>query len=148
MSTQQFPQGPRYKFRNQQFWAEGGLICIENQLDGNFKAITRAEAVARAICLNDELKFMDYPDERDELCKCVVNLGEAVKEAKRQGDPTNPDVRKQLIKDRKKVSVLFSTSGPTSQEVLNSNKPSIIQGTMIGNKMSGRLSSRFNKLEL
>ena len=107
MSKNTFKQGPRYKFKDQVFWAEGGLICIENQNNGDFKVITRAEAAARIICLNDELPHFQYADERDELCRCVVNMCEAIKEAKRQGDPTNPEVAKQLIREKKRTSVLF-----------------------------------------
>lgn len=108
-------QGPRSKFKDQVFWAEGGLICVEDQRNGAFKVMTRAEAAARTIALNGELSIASYyPSEKDELLKCVCNLAEAVKEAKRQGDPTDPDVRRQRIKDIHKVSILlpqFSGSG-------------------------------------
>lgn len=106
-----FKPGPKYKFKDQRFWAEGGLVCIEDQRNGEYKVITRAEAAARAIAFNAELQNYSYPSERDELCRCVCNLCEAVKEAKRQGDPTDPEVRRSRIKDAKKASILLSGSG-------------------------------------
>jgi hypothetical protein len=87
------------------------MVCIENRNTGDFKVITRAEAAARAIALNQELKYMDYPDERTELCNCVVNLCEAVKEAKRQGDPTDPAVRRDRLKSMRKVSMVKHDGG-------------------------------------
>lgn len=148
-----FKQGPRYKFRRQEFWAEGGVVCIEDQDTGNFKAITRAEAAARAICFNGELPYMDFPSEKYELSQCVVNLCEAIKEAKRQGDPTDPEVRKQLVKDKRKVSVLMDTSsGPSSAELLsnqlrNNSFEAQCSKPFMGAAIIGG-SDRFNKLKL
>lgn len=145
MSKHKFKQGPRYKFRNQEFWAEGGLICIENQCNGDFKVITRAEAAARAISLNEELRYMDYPSERDELTKCVVNLCEAIKEGRRQGDPTDPEVRKQLIRDRRKISVLMPAGTSSSSSI--GMVPGVGVGTLIS-RSAVRMSDRFKRLEL
>lgn len=102
-----FKVGKRSRFRDQEFWPEGGMICLENRNTGNFKVLARAEAAARAIALNEEMQYITYPDERDELLKCICELAEAVKEAKRQGDPTDPEVRRQRIKDNKKVSFMI-----------------------------------------
>ena len=146
MSKIQFKTGPRSKFRDQEFWAEGGMICIENQNNGDFKVITRAEAAARAIALNEELRYMQYPDERDELSRCVVNLCEAVKEGKRQGDPTNIEVRKQRIKDRRKICMLMTPSKISSAETLTQNRPFIFNGSALGTEIGP--SDRFRKLKI
>jgi hypothetical protein len=147
MSKLNFKKGPRYKFRDQHFWAEGGMICIENQNNGDFKVITRMEAAARAITLNDELPHMAYADERDELCKCVVELCEAIKEGKRQGDPMNPEVRKQRIRDSRKVSLLMGP-GPSSLDLLGkSTVPGIGSGTIISSAPKPT-SDRFKRLML
>jgi hypothetical protein len=106
MSKEQFVVGRGFRFRNQRIWPEGGMICIENQLDGDFKVLTRQEAAARAIALNRELPYIDYPDERVELSNCVCNLCEAIKEAKRQGDPDDPNVRRDRIRSMQKVSMI------------------------------------------
>lgn len=126
------PVGKRHKFRDQEFWAEGGMICIENQLNGNYKVIPRAEAAARAIALNAELPLMQYADEKQELCNCVVDLCEAVKEAKTQGDPILQKVRQQRLKDSRKHSIILSDGG-----VILTPKQS-----------SQNLSERFKKLEI
>lgn len=133
--------GPVYRFKAQRFWAENGLVCIEDQISGSFKALTRAEAAARAVALNAELPYMQYPSERDELCNCVVNLCEAVKEAKRQGDPTDPNVRRQLVKDQRKVSMLIEGHNPI---------PPVSSGTIIndGHLVGAVKDSRFYKLEI
>jgi hypothetical protein len=31
MSQEKFAVGPRSRFRDQEFWAEGGMVCIENR---------------------------------------------------------------------------------------------------------------------
>src|SRR5437764_38910 len=99
--------GTKYKFKNQIFWAEDGMICIEDQRDGDFKCLSRTEAFERAKIFNEELRHTTYPDERDELCRCVVGLRDAYFEAKTQGDPTDPIVRKQKLKDMRKVSMVY-----------------------------------------
>jgi hypothetical protein len=103
--------GPRQRYREQEFWAEGGMICIEKRDTGAFRVLTRAEAAARAIALNQELKYMDdYPSDRKELSDCVVALCEAVKEAKRQGDPTKPEVARQILKQARKATMITGPS--------------------------------------
>lgn len=100
--------GQRHRFKNLVFWAEEGMICIEDQRDGDFKVLTRAEGAARAVALNAELSHMNtHPNDRDELCKAVVGMAACVKEAKTQGDPTNVEVRRQKIRDNRRVSMLL-----------------------------------------
>lgn len=125
-----FQVGPRHRFRRQEFWAEGGMVCLENVDNGDFRAITRAEAAARAIALNEELRFIEYPSERDELSRCIQNLCEVVKEAKRQGDPTNPAVRRDRIKSLRKPALI---TGPSSD------------GGVI---LDGSISKRFRSLSI
>lgn len=134
----QFQQGPRHRFRNQVFWAEGGMVCIERQDTGDFRCLTRAEAAARAIALNGELAYVEYPDEREELSRCVVALAEAVKEAKRQGDPTDPAVRRERLKSMRKVSML--TGGSTGGGVLLKPSEEIA--------VAGPLSKRFRNISI
>jgi hypothetical protein len=119
-----------HRFRDQLFWAEGGLICIENQKTGEFKVIKRLDATLRAIALNAELAFTEYPSDRDELMRCVVALCEAVKEARRQGDPSNPEVAMQKIKDARKTSLITgSPSNPSDISVANLYKG--MEGTVL-----------------
>ncbi len=95
-------ESKRYKFRGLLFWASNGLIRIEDQLTGEFNSITRKEALLRAKAINEEISNVVYGDEREELHRAVENLIEVVKEAKAQGDPTNPEVLRAAGKEIKR----------------------------------------------
>ena len=154
-----FRMGSRHRFRDQVFWPEGGVICIEDQNTGNFVTITRAEAAARAIAFNGELPYITYPDERKELCDCVVALCEAVKEARSQGDPTDPEVTKDRVKSNRKVSLITGSDPRDALHKLrfsaNNRDDNEIAGTVVDYSkqrhkalLSLGESDRFRKLRL
>jgi hypothetical protein len=95
--------GKKYRFRNQEFQAINGLVHIEDRQTGDFKAVTQAEMVARAIGFRDALKHIDYPDEREELSRCVLAIRDCVLEAKNQGDPMDPEAAKQVARENRPI---------------------------------------------
>lgn len=147
MSETKSIEGKRYRFQKQEFWACNGLIYLENRDTGDFKAISRADAAARAIMFNDELRRDDgfYPDERTELSNCICNLCEAVKEAKHQGDPFDPEAAKQRAKESHNPSVLIGTDGDAYLQPVIKN-PSWLLGAGVGRPLSG--SKHFAKLRI
>ncbi len=112
-------RGPVHRFKDQLLWAEEGMVCIEDQRDGDFKVLSRAEAAARAIAFNEEVRYMNaHPSDRDEMLRMVVALASCVKEAKTQGDPENPEVRKHKIKAAKKTTMI---TGPSATPGLDNS---------------------------
>jgi hypothetical protein len=102
--------GKHYKFRDQEFWAQNGLIYQLDyrdtcETDERFTAATRAEFAARIIALNDQAKHEKYADEREELFTFVEQACKAVKEAKHQGDPMDPEAAKQVAMENKRVII-------------------------------------------
>lgn len=106
--------GQRYRFRSQEFWAEDGWVCVEDQRTGEYRALPRAEAAATAIQFNNELPKIAYEDEREQLMRCIVNLAACVKEAKSQGDPTDAEISKKKAKERRRVSYAFHNGTPVA----------------------------------
>lgn len=135
--------GPRYHFKNQEFWAQRGLIHIEDQRDGDYKVLSRAEAAARAISLNAQMPYLEYPDERKELCDAVCGLAECVKLAKKQGDPHDPEAAKQVARSERKLSVFFP------REIMGSKpKPRLIIAGADDAVTARPQSERFKKLAI
>lgn len=109
-------KGKVYRRGDLLFWAQGGCICTERMdQDGSFKALSRAEFVARIIMERDALKAdcYNYNDERDAAAKFVVEGCASVKEAKLQGDPFDPQVLEEQQREREnnKGYILLSGGG-------------------------------------
>jgi len=106
-------EGKHYRFEDIEFWAEDGVIFIEDHIDSTYKAVTcsdfrdRAIAVKRAV--DREYQRGMYPDEHKRLVDCLCDMRDCFKEAKAQGDPADPSVAIQRYRDRKK-SILISGS--------------------------------------
>lgn len=114
MSNPTPKEGKRYKFRDQEFWACNGLIYIEQQTDGDFKCLNRAEFAARAIGFNEVVRTKPqslYPDEREQLRSLVINMCAAIKEAKNQGDPHDDVAAKQVARENRRVHVMLDSDG-------------------------------------
>lgn len=97
-------KGKVYRFRKMLFWAQGGCICMERtDVDGDFNVISRAKFAAEVIMMRDAVNkgcYDQYADERIEMTNFVVNGAAAVKEGKKQGDPFDPAVMAQQLRDR------------------------------------------------
>ncbi len=99
-------EGPHYRQEKCEFWAEDGLIFLEDERDGTFAIITCADIKARAVALYKEAKRAanaGYMDSRDNLNEWVIKLGEVWKDAKDQGDPCDIEVAKERYKQRRKA---------------------------------------------
>lgn len=96
-------EGKHYRFDELEFWAEDGLIFIQDHRDGSVKADTRADFVKRARAVNNEAereyKRGKYPDEHKRLVDCVINMRDAWNEAKDQGDPADPEIAIQKYRE-------------------------------------------------
>lgn len=108
-------EGKRYAYQDQIFYAWNGRVAIEDQRDGNFKTMSAPEFFARAISFNAAVKKASpaalYPDERAEMQGLVIAMCECVKEARAQGDPSDPEVMKQVSKENRPISVSMGNPG-------------------------------------
>jgi hypothetical protein len=120
-------KGKVYKYRKLLFWAEGGCICIEDTSnEGNFKVVTRAEFAARVITLREYARRHThrYADERIEDENFIVNGCAAIKEGKRQGDPFDPAVLEQMLREHRKTYVLGNGSVVIGHAKMQDESPS------------------------
>lgn len=99
-------EGKHKIFDNIEFWAEEGLIFIEDRSSGDCNVVTCKDFVKRAVVIHDEAKRAWFKDDRDRLNDCVINMYEVWKEAKTQGDPSDPKIALQKLKERRKVSLI------------------------------------------
>lgn len=108
----QHKQGKVYAYKNLIFWAQGGVICIEDKENGDFNTVTAAEFAARIITVR-EILAKDrhrFTDERNEDHNFILNGCACVKEARKQGDPFDPAVIAYMNRHRGK-SYIFTGDG-------------------------------------
>jgi len=96
-------EGKHYIFSDLEFWAEEGTICIMDRQNGEITAATTRDFAKRAEAINVEAKRVTIPDEKRALQECVLSMYAVWKEAKTQGDPTDPQVLRQKVKERKRA---------------------------------------------
>ena len=103
--------GKCYTFRDLKFYAENGFICLHDESTGEFYVLTRREFLQRAQALSDEARRMrqvsaENPaktwvaSDRVELVQAIENMVACTREAKEQGDRTNPAVDAWFMKHR------------------------------------------------
>jgi hypothetical protein len=103
--------GTRYYHDDIEFWAENGLIYVEDHRDDSFQAISVRDALQRAAVLSVEARRIRTKgkvgaEDRKHLLDCVDNLINACRQARKQGDPGDPKVLEDLRKQRKKNVLL------------------------------------------
>jgi hypothetical protein len=103
-------EGKHRRFDDLEFWAEDGLIFMEDHNDGSFNVITCYDFALRAKCINEEAVRAKYPSDAKRLRDIVMDMYEAWKEAKAQGDPDDPVVAKQKYKERRKAVLITGTA--------------------------------------
>jgi hypothetical protein len=103
--------GKCYTFRGLKFYAKNGCVCLHDEDDGSFFVLTVKEFLERAAALSDEAKRLRQlmaanPDrkwlvqDRLELQQAIDNMVECCKEAKNQGDRSDPAVAAWFAKHR------------------------------------------------
>lgn len=115
--------GKRYKFRTTSltidsqslgiqygdldFWAQNGMICMEDQGSGEFYVVTRREFLERTLSVNGANRREMGLDQRDTLQRVVTDMIECIKEAKHQGDPDDPKVQAWYRRNRPSAAVIL-----------------------------------------
>jgi len=109
-------EGPRYAFDDLIFYALGGCICIEDNRDGSANFVVPDEFRQRAVQLNREAKRMytmpdpwrrRMADRHAALTRAIGCMADCYRDAKDQGDPTDPNVLKQLRRERKQAALIL-----------------------------------------
>lgn len=105
-----------FVYKDLEWWAENGLIYMEDHKDNDFHAVTVRDALERAAALTVERRRIDArarssshasgnrvaAEDRAQLQTAIEGLIEACKDARKQGDPSDPKVIEDLRKQRKK----------------------------------------------
>lgn len=99
--------GPRRKYKDFLLWAEDGLVFLEQQQSGEVTMLTPRRALAKLRNFSDWSDVWDKkkqnanPQERAYaidyhayLVNLVQVLRDTIEDAKAQGDPTDPAIRK------------------------------------------------------
>lgn len=96
--------GKCYTYRGLKFYAQNGFVCLHDESTGEFFVLTRKEFLQRAQALSDEAARMrtlaaENPlqaawmsADRSELILAIENMVACTREAKEQGDRTDPQV--------------------------------------------------------
>lgn len=103
-------------YRNQTFWAERGMIHVVDERDGDYKAVTIKEWIARIIAIRNEAVRTKWADEREDMQELVEHMIRVCQQAKDQGDPCRPlsakekeqahKAAQQRLQEKKRVSIL------------------------------------------
>lgn len=107
MSHVLIKSGKRYEHDDLIFWAEDGVVFIEDKRNGDFNVITCRDFAQRARAINGEAKRAKYPSDRDNLNDWVVKMHDCWKDAKGQGDPMEPEIARQKYLERRKQATLI-----------------------------------------
>jgi hypothetical protein len=99
-------EGKRFKHSDLEFWAEEGLIYMEDRRNGDFNVVTCRDFALRAAAINEEAKRAKYPSDAKDLNDWVLKMHECWKEAKTQGDPMDLEIAKRKYKERRKAVLI------------------------------------------
>jgi len=102
-----------FSFRDLRYWAQDGMVAIIDEKAGDIKYEAPMTMRYRAVSFAREAEHMKdrgghYVDERRELLQAAKNLMEVIKAAEDQGNPMDPDIRRQQAEERKRVYVSLS----------------------------------------
>lgn len=104
--------GKCYTYRGLKFYAQNGFVCLHDEENGDFFVLTRREFLQRAQALSDEAQRLRemgainpskaawLSEDRVQLIRAIESMVECTKEAKEQGDRTDPEVDAWFLKHR------------------------------------------------
>ena len=103
--------GKCYTYRGLKFYAQNGFICLHDEETGEYFVLTRREFLARAAALSREIQQMrdmmaETPSkkwlvhDRMDLQNGIEMMLAAAREAKGQGDRTDPEVDAWFMRHR------------------------------------------------
>jgi hypothetical protein len=99
-----------FRYRRQEFWAEGGLCHVVDKDTGQYSPVSVREFLHRARAFSREAdRLRDqkrWADERDELTKMVADMVVCAQQARAQGDPFDPGALRQLGEARRPARIL------------------------------------------
>lgn len=109
--------GPRDNPKDDRYWAERGLICHENATENSYKTITVKDFKERVRAISDMVfnsredtkAGMMHPDEITRHERFVAQAADLIKQAVAQGEPSNPEARRELVR-RAPVSIVVPSS--------------------------------------
>lgn len=107
-----------YKYGQMEFWAEDGLIQIQDGRDGSHKTETTKVMRGRAKALFEEAGRSTYNDEKNKLLEVARDIMLCIQEAREQGDPTDPGVIAQLAHDNRKIWSAGTGKGVTDSGII------------------------------
>lgn len=99
------------KTKDCRFWAENGMVRVEDARDNSYKALTVRQALLHLNGINDMLRAStretDYYDEITAMQRFVTEMTEVIQKAREQGSPDDPSAVRDKVRRQKKV---FSTA--------------------------------------
>lgn len=116
-------EGPHYKYRNIEFWAERGMITLVD-LDQAGNSQAKLDRACKRISINQFFKqafaaFHTVPETYSTDVRDVNRMFEqamaAINLAKKQGDPTNVKVQEHHAKHERPVQILVPGGGTGSK---------------------------------
>lgn len=122
-------QSRHYRYGNLEFWAEAGMICLQDERfppshDQAFVTVMVREFLYRIRAVNLAATKEDkYPDEREKDLTFVEQGLEVCRAAKKQGRPDDPKVIDQMIRTRRRSSVSGNGTAAMSGAVAASMAP-------------------------
>lgn len=96
--------GTCFTYRGLKFYAENGFVSLHDEATGEYFVLTRKEFLLRAQALSEEADKLRklaaenpaqaawYSEDRVDLIQAVENMIACTREAKEQGDRTDPEV--------------------------------------------------------
>ena len=107
-------EGPHYRFRDMEFWAEDGLITIVDVRraedsdvphEDSVRHIRPGEMVKRAVAVRMFIGDK-YPNRAAEARRLLTDAATAAKLAQRQGIPLTPEAAEEARKRRRKGRIV------------------------------------------
>jgi hypothetical protein len=111
MSDRKDVIGKCYTYRGLKFYAQNGFVCLHDEETGEYFVLTRREFLERAAALSEEVKQLRVmmatnpskkwlASDRADLQTGVEMMLAAAREAKEQGDRTDPEVDAWFLRHR------------------------------------------------